>query len=76
MQVYVETIRQQDAVQCQVVEKQYLHCIPSDPNISGLILFLMKIQTTALRTLSFVNFILPQICLQTRQNLRQDFQKD
>ncbi len=25
--------RQQDAVQCQVVEKQSLHCLPSDPNI-------------------------------------------
>ncbi len=52
----------------QVVEKQSLHYIPSDPK-SGWTLFVMKFQTTSVRARSFVHFILLQIRLQTKQGI-------
>ncbi len=66
---------QEDAVQSQVVEKQSLHCIPSDLNIRKEWINFIFI-SASVRTWFFVHFILPQICLQTRHNLTQDFQKD
>ncbi len=42
---------------------------------SGWTSFLMKFQTTSVRTRSFVHFILWRICFQTRHNSMWNFQK-
>ncbi len=60
---------------CQAVEKQSVHCLPSDPNVRKEWINFIFNEVPVLRTWSFIHLILAWICLRTRHNSTLDFQK-